>query len=365
MNITAEITGIKYKVIYGAELAEVDFNNLDINTSKTYFLLSYNKSNYGVSKWKSPKRSRSYPFERVYNTFNTAKKITVIPIIKDEGLRGDRDFIQWDTVSLMSLLDIYVIFAYYHKAAVHNSRDNKISKQEFDNNYVKNKIDEINNYKSSALHWNLKEIKDTLPAIIDLVQTSYSKISGDLSIKMHSDKGIAKFKKQFENGVADFMSTSRDKAKKAQSREMVTIQPKEHLTTATKATITIKNYLGGEYYLTTDEILIDLDKLYLIEGKHTKELIFPSKGDIKDGLLKMVLYTNLINVKINNVEYIAKPVLKLTSINIIGCITSHSSEVAITKFIKMNKLKENIIDRIDNVFKEAKENNFEVRIEGV
>jgi hypothetical protein len=51
-------------------------------------------------------------FERVYNTLYLSKKITIIPIIKDEGLGGDRDFIQWDTISLMSLIEI----SHYHSS---------------------------------------------------------------------------------------------------------------------------------------------------------------------------------------------------------------------------------------------------------
>lgn len=365
MNITAKITGLKYKVNCGAVLKAIDFVNLDINTANPYFLLSYNQSNYGVSKWVSPKRTRSYPFERIYNTYSTAKKITIIPIIKDEGSEGERDFIQWDTVSLMSLLDIYVIFAYYDNAVKHNSRANKISKQEFDNTYVKNKIVEINNYKSSALHWNLHEINNSLSSVIDLVQTSYNGLSASLGVKMHNSTGIVDFKKQFENGVADFMAASRDKAKEAQHREMVTTQPKEYLTTATKATITIENYLGGKYYLTTDEISIKNNVLYLIEGKHTVHRILPNLSDIKDGLLKMVLYTNLKNVKINNIDYVSKPVLKLTSTQLVGTITSKSSKKELDGFKATNKLNDALKKIIDLVFSEANDNNFEVRIEGV
>jgi hypothetical protein len=61
----------------------------------------------------------------VFNTLNVSKKITVIPIVKDEGASGDRDFIQWDTVSLMSLLDVFVIFAYYDKAEKKGPKDNQ------------------------------------------------------------------------------------------------------------------------------------------------------------------------------------------------------------------------------------------------
>jgi hypothetical protein len=56
---------------------------------------------FAASKWVSPKRTCSYPYEKVYNTLNFSKKITVIPIVKDEGFDGDRDFLQWDTVYLI------------------------------------------------------------------------------------------------------------------------------------------------------------------------------------------------------------------------------------------------------------------------
>ncbi|WP_205013243.1 hypothetical protein, partial [Pseudomonas shirazica] len=79
-----------------------------------------------------------------------------------------------------------------------------------------------------------------------------------------------------------------------------TVQPKEALSTLTKASITIDNYLGGEYYFVTDEIKVEENKLYLIEGKHSRNSYLPSNGDIKDGLLKMILYTNLQTVTVNN-----------------------------------------------------------------
>lgn len=83
-----------------------------------------------------PKRSRSYPYARVYDSLQKSKRITVIPIVKDEGIGGDRDFIQWDTTSLMSLLEVYVIFGYYNRAIINPRRPNKITGQQFDNNLV-------------------------------------------------------------------------------------------------------------------------------------------------------------------------------------------------------------------------------------
>ena len=365
MHITAEITGLKYQVNCTDNLTEFSFKDFNINSAPSCFLLSDKKYNYGISKWVSPKRTRSYPFERVYNSLNVPKRITIIPIIKDEGLKGDRDFIQWDTVSLMSLLDVYVILAYYNKAVIHPSRENKITNQEFDNDYVKTKIVEISNYHSSALHWNLKEIKDTLPSLIDIVRESYNRMQKELNVAFHNPRGIQSFKDQFLKGVADFMDTSRNKAKEAQNREKQTTQPKEFLSTSTKATITIKNYLGGIYYFTTDEIEIIDKNLYLIEGKHSINSKLPSIGDIKDGLLKMVLYCNLTDVKVNDINFTSKPVLKLTSTNISGKITSNNVSSEIEKFKTANSFNENHISIIDNLFAEAQTNQFEVIIEGV
>lgn len=364
MNINAEIEGIEYKLIMPNDLKEINIDDFDINTMPSCCIIKSDKYNFAISKWVSPKRTRSYPFERVYNTLSVSKKFTVIPIIKDEGSKGDRDFIQWDTISLMSLLDVYVIFAYYHKAEKHSTRENKITNQEFDNKYVLSKIEEIGNYHSSALHWNLKEIKDCLPLLIDKVKQNYSNISKQLSVSFHSVSGIDKFKKQFEVGFNKFMETSRDKAKEAQHREHLTVQPKEVLTTATKATITIKNYLGGLYYLTTDEIAIKGKTLYLIEGKHSTNSKLPSIGDIKDGLLKMILYCNLTNVLIENTSYSVIPTLKLTSSHLTGKLTSLHSEEENQLFFKNNAFNNSQIDIVKSLFEESETNNFEIIIQG-
>lgn len=100
MNIHAEIEGIEYKLIMPNELNEINMVDFDINKMPSCCIIKSEKYNFAISKWVSPKRTRSYPFERVYNTLSVSKKFTVIPIIKDEGSKGDRDFIQWDTISL-------------------------------------------------------------------------------------------------------------------------------------------------------------------------------------------------------------------------------------------------------------------------
>ena len=90
MRIKGNITGVPYQALLGNVLPSIDFRNLDINSAPPTFWLNYGLMNgFAVSKWVSPKRTRSYPYERVYNTLSANKKITIIPIIKDEGSAGE------------------------------------------------------------------------------------------------------------------------------------------------------------------------------------------------------------------------------------------------------------------------------------
>jgi hypothetical protein len=359
VNITGKITGIKYKLLLSDEIREIEAGEFDINDVPTACVINDGKHSFAVSKWVSPKRTRSYPYERVYNTLNTSKKITVIPIVKDEGARGDRDFIQWDTISLMSLLDVYVIFGYFHKA---EKKGEKISFQRFDNKYVMGKIKENEEYHSSALHWNLDEMKRNFQNILSKVVSSYGEIEKTTGVKLHGVSGLKNFETKIGKDVELFMEFSRGKAAQAQSREMVTRQPKENVSTLTKAKITITNYLGGNYFFTVDEIEIRKDKLFLIEGKHSANSLLPSKGDIKDGLLKMILYCNLVETKVDGKDMECRPVLELTSSLLKGGINSESKLKDIEKFLGENKLSLAQSAFIGVLFNEAKTNNFTINI---
>ncbi|HEY0658523.1 MAG TPA: VWA domain-containing protein, partial [Pyrinomonadaceae bacterium] len=137
INQSAEISGdiskISYKQFVNDVLRESKLENFDINKTTGAFLLTDGKEQIAVSRWISPKRTRSYPYERVYDTLiHKGKKVAIIPVVKDEGLGGDRDFLQWDTVSLLSLLDVQVILAYYNSAEKNVKRSDQITLQKLD-----------------------------------------------------------------------------------------------------------------------------------------------------------------------------------------------------------------------------------------
>jgi hypothetical protein len=143
MDLSAKIKGIKYKPLLCRELQIFEFIDLEKALgSSASFILTVNKENkVAVSWWVSAKRTRSYPYARVYDTLGLwGKKITIIPIIKDEGKEGDRDFLQWDSVSLMSLLGIYVIIAYYNEAEQSKRYKNKITNQRLISTILSNKL---------------------------------------------------------------------------------------------------------------------------------------------------------------------------------------------------------------------------------
>jgi hypothetical protein len=139
----------------------------------------------------------------------------------------------------------------------------------------------------------------------------YDKISKRLNVETHSKESAQKRINELLKGKEEFIYLSRTLAKKAQRRERFTIQPKENLS-GTKSIITLKNYLGGIYFLTVDEVKIEGKNIFLIESKHCKTNSLPSLENIKDGLLNMILFTNLEDVKANDKNYKPKAVLKLT-----------------------------------------------------
>ena len=296
------------------ELEIFNFNELDkgLSSDATFILKIDDKNQIALSWWVSAKRTRSYPYARVYDSLSFAgKKVTIIPIVKDEGIDGDRDFLQWDTVSLMSLLGVYVIIAYYNDAMQSSRYDKKITEQRFDIGYLKSQIKKLLSYQSDALHWNLSQI-DNIAEIGTKALDSYDKISQKVGVGMHSKKSAEKRILELEKGKDVFMALSRNLAKMAQKRESITIQPKEHLD-GIKGTITITNYLGGNYYFTSDEVELHGKEVHIIDAKHTKEEKLPSLGDVKDGLLKMILFTNLEDVKVDKQNFKPVPILKLTT----------------------------------------------------
>lgn len=355
-EITGEVSKVIYKPLLTNSLKNVAEENFDINKSPPAFLLN----NLAVSRWVSPKRTRSYPYERIYNTLLQTKRATVIPIMKDEGEDGERDFLQFDTISLLNLLDVYLIVGYYSDAQ--RDSKNELTDQQFDNAFVVEKLKQLESFKGTATEWNLQQLQE-ISAVAEKAKNAYAEISARTGVTLHDAQGIENFQKRIGKSYDDFRAFSRQKSQTAQSREFQTVQPKEALSTDTKGRVTISDISGGKYYFTCDETKIENKVLYLIEDKHTVRAKLPAASDIKDGLLKMMLYANLQNVRVGRASVSSKPVLRLTSGKIEGAISSNADGSEVDNFLQSNNYTISQGGFIKKLFEEARTNKFEIRIE--
>jgi hypothetical protein len=111
------------------------------------------------------------------------------------------------------------------------------------------------------------------------------------------------------------------------------------------------------YYLTPDAI-IDRNNIYIIqESKNTSQDLLPKLSDIQDGLFKLILFSNLDSLLLNQktVSYIAQ--LNLTGKNIIDSIIFPDETEKIDLFLSVNKFKQEQIRIIKALALEAKNNN--------
>ena len=101
------------------ELPVYSWEDFDINSVKPACKVVFpDGTAIALSRWKGPKRTRTYPLASVYETysFRSGKIITVIPIIKDEGADTNLDRVNFITLSWMSLMNVYIILAWYVSA---------------------------------------------------------------------------------------------------------------------------------------------------------------------------------------------------------------------------------------------------------
>ncbi len=361
-EIRGEVEKVNYKQFVNGKLREVKIDKLNISNSPSSFILTDNENKIAVSRWLSPKRSRSYPYQRVYETLGfDGKKVAIIPVIKDEGSGGERDFLQWDTISLLSLLDVHVVLAYYDDAIKNTKQNDQITSQKLDNEFVSSKLRELMNFKGTSREWNENEAKN-LKNIFTTAKESYARISEKTKTYLHNSDAIDELI-NFAETPSKFIEFSRQKSSQAQDREFNTLQPKEALDSDTKARVTITNALFGKYFFTCDETKVEEKLVWLIEAKHSQRNILPSENDIKDGLLKMMIYTNLRNVKIGRGNFESKSALKLTSTKIVGNITSDASEAEVANFFKANLFDVKMKGFLTKLFTEARENKFVIILE--
>jgi len=86
------------------------------------------------------------------------------------------------------------------------------------------------------------------------------------------------------------------------------------------------------------------------------------RGDIKDALLKMVLFTNLSHVTADGKQYSPFPVVGLTADLLQGYCHSAMDDSQIEKFLKRNGFNDRARTLVGKIFQEGRVNHFFVSI---
>ena len=366
------VKGVSYDpYLNQRKLTEHNIAQFDVNSAKASGLINIGTSgnNLAFSKWVSPKRTRSYPFQRIYDTLGlSTKKVTIIPIIKDEGAAGDNDRINAMTFSWMNLMNVHIILAWYEDARKVGGKD-KITNQVMNVEYVRKKMIEISQFHSNALHWNTNHFENDFERIYLNAVESYQKISEQENVMMHKAQDhlntLEKFKVNNEFCVETFKKETLPRSHAAALRETATVHELESLGEGEKGIFSITNYQGGVYYLSPDEIYWENDQLVIQESKNTSQKkfpSFPSVGDVKDGLFKLILFANMERVgvdDITDVPFVTR--LKLTG-NLIGLLSLPTSTDRVSDFCQQNRLSSARRKTITLLNQEASRNKLQIQI---
>lgn len=358
------IRDINYIPHLNRQMPIYSIDKFDINLSGSCGIVTLNnlQNNIAFSKWVSPKRTRSYPFARIYNTYHlNTKRVTIIPIIKDEGNgTGNNDRINSITFSWMNLLNVYIILGWYEDADVVLGTVDRITNQKLSAEYIKNKIFEISSYQMTALHWNTTHFQRDFCTIYLNAVDSYEKISQNKAVALHSPNKhlevLERFKKNEKFDIETFKQATLLNSFAAANREVLTTHAFEHLGDGSKGIFSISNYLGGEYHLTADEIYEEDNLIIIQESKNSSNGKLPAEDDIKDGLFKLILFANLETLFLADVQinFIAR--LKMTG-NIEGYIHLPNTEAEIKSFCRLNNFNKRQIKLLELLNRESSNNS--------
>lgn len=335
-----------------APLPVYEIDTFDINRAKSAGLVRLSAETcIAYSRWSSPKRTRTYPFARIYDTYSYGGKIvTIIPILKDEGA-GERendtnlDRINYITYSWMNLANIYIVLAWYVDAEKKDAL--RITNQRMDSEYVRCQMRKIAEYKFDAHHWNQEHFRNDFVPIYQRAIEAYHRISQDLGVAVHTlethDSFLASVRDASAPKLLDidlFREVTLRRSHLSAQHETVTQHQLESLSgSGVKALFQLTNYLGGVYYLTADEVFFaSEDSLVIRECKNTSRSFLPAISDIKDGLFKLLLFSRLENVTIDGKPISTSVELRLTSTRLQENMSLPIDESRIDEYVQRHKI---------------------------
>ena len=309
ITINGKIRDHSYKFKINSELSDIDFISAMEKNRKVFKSNFLDSETVAISVWTTPKRTKTYPFARVYDTLSyDGIKITIIPAMVDYGAHGERGKIQPNTIDWMTSVGVYLILGVYidadkgkvGKLAANANKDTKSREgspkfaqgQRFDLENIQAQIEKIIETKPSVKEWNdnqLTKIPNLLANAIDIYKKLGKKLDVPLGNFTKLEKEVAIWKKNSFKFLADCEENS----KGAQDREAKSVHKLEDVP-GEKGKINIDFGDTRKLYLTSDSMELDEEKgtVVLLEGKNTSSGKYPGWPDIKDALIKLMIFKN-------------------------------------------------------------------------
>lgn len=327
ITIEGKITNINYISKWKSNFTQLDIDIAQGSTpKKNVFIYKYNNEEVAISVWTSPKRTKTNPLPRVYNTLShDGIKITIIPVLKEEGESGEQNMLHANTIYWMSVFGVYVIVGYYENAILGkvgkqaaNAKKGKPSKegnpkfaeQILELGSIKAQIHKIIDEKPDLKSWNTKQIKK-IPALLDVAITTYRELSRKLRvpIRIKSLNNKELFNKKWKSDLKNLFLDHTKLELEAQNREIKTTHSHEDILQeyGDKAKFNIDCGNSEMLYLTADAVnMNNQEKIITItEAKNTVKDDYPNIDNIKDDLMKLALFKKT-NFEISGIKYAKK-----------------------------------------------------------
>ncbi len=328
-TVEAKIGNDIYKFQIDPNLKEFDFRNAIKNKRKSFKSKFLNKETISISVWTTPKRTKTYPFPRVYSTLGeNGKKITIIPVQASYGKYGDKNKIQPGTIYWMTELGVYVIVGVFINAKskkkgkpAANKKAGKISTEgelvfsdfEFDLDDLEEQINEIIEKNPSVEEWNQKQT-NKIPKLLEYATERNKELGGELGVQVQNFNSLEKKLKIWVKDFPAYLADCDKESLGAQKRETSGEQKLENVP-GVKGKINVDMGNSKKLFLTSDSMSIDENKknIEILEGKHSTRGKFPNENDVLDALFKLMIFKKS-DFKINGVKYTKKLVCYLSGI---------------------------------------------------
>ena len=324
--IDAKIGSEVYHFSKDPGLKEIEFKKA-MKDNNTSFKSKIGKDIVAISVWTTPKRTKTYPFPRVYSTLgHDGKKITIIPVQASYGKHGDDNKLQPGTISWMTGLGVYVIIGVYTKAKMKpkgapsaNAKEDKVSTEgepvftsfEFENDELEDQVKKIVSKCPKIEDWNQEQLLK-IPSLLETAIENNRRLGKELGVPVKSFKFLEKDIRVWKTDMSKFLDDCDNESKGAQDRETSKDQKLEKVP-GTKGKINVDMGNSKMIFLTADSISIDENEkiIEILEGKHASKGKFPGENDVLDALFKLMIFKKS-EIKIDGVKYTKKLVCYLS-----------------------------------------------------